>query len=286
MTFHEIYNEGRDRLEKAGVADALIDAWYLIEYVFQIDRAYYLMIRDENLLDDSSPAVAKFRELIAKRAKRYPLQHLTGTAYFMDLAFTVNEHVLVPRQDTETLVEAAKELLEQSTGEEDAPGVLDMCTGSGCIIISLARLCRLGRAVGADVSGEAVRVAKANASALRAERVEIIQSDMFSHVEGIYDMIVSNPPYIRSGDMPGLMPEVRDHDPVQALDGGEDGLHFYRILARQAPDYLKAGGYMLAEIGYDQAADVTKILQEAGWGQVQVRKDLAGNDRVVIARKR
>ncbi|MBE5906920.1 MAG: peptide chain release factor N(5)-glutamine methyltransferase, partial [Lachnospiraceae bacterium] len=186
--------------------------------------------------------------------------------------------VLIPRYDTECLVEAVLPLLKE--GDR----VLDMCTGSGCIIVSLAKLGPEIDAVGVDISQGALEVAKENAWRLESD-VKFLHSDLFQEVTGVYQLIVSNPPYIRSAQVDRLELEVMGHEPRTALDGLEDGLHFYRLIIKEATHYLASGGYLCFEIGCDQAEDVTKLLAEAGYCDRVVKKDLAGRDRVVIARK-
>ena len=202
----------------------------------------------------------------------------------MGLSFQVNRDVLIPRQDTELLVEEALKLLK--------PGmhVLDLCTGSGCIIISLERIGKergladeTGSFTGSDISPGAVRTAMANAARHQA-RALFTESDLFEKLEGGYDMIISNPPYIRTAVIEELEEEVRCYDPLLALDGKEDGLHFYRRIIREAEGYLNPGGWLLFEIGYDQREAVTELMKQQGYRQIQVKKDLAGLDRVVIGR--
>ena len=209
------------------------------------------------------------------------MQHITGKAYFYGHEFKVNGNVLVPRPDTEILVE---EVLKILTGNER---VLDMCTGSGCILIA----CDLGEdkkyhfkeGVGSDISEKALEIARENAVSLGAENLEFVSGDLFENVKGTFDIIVSNPPYIARGDIMELEPEVRDFDPLNALDGGEDGLVFYRRIAEAAPDYLKKDGTILFEIGYNQAKEVEEILREQGFSDINIIKDYGGNDRVVKA---
>ena len=203
----------------------------------------------------------------------------------------MDERVLVPRQDTEVLVEEAISRMRNL----EKPQILDMCTGSGCILLSL--LLELPRALGTgvDVSEGALCVAKENRKRLGLEqRAELIQSDLFSadyfqknsgndHME--YDMLISNPPYIRTEDIEGLMEEVRFHDPVLALDGKENGLYFYEKITEQAGTYLKPGGWLMYEIGCDQGMDVSEIMKKNGFEQIEIKKDLAGLDRVVTGRK-
>lgn len=271
MNYRQELMQAARQLENAGIAEAANDAWLLLSYVTGISRTRYYMHMTDPMPKEQQE---KFAELVAKRADRVPLQHLTGEQEFMGLSFLVNEHVLVPRQDTESLVEKALSMAE--------PGmkVLDMCTGSGCIIISLAKLCPGITATAVDVSPEALAVARENSMRNHAE-VAFIESDLFSGIEGTFDMIVSNPPYIRTAEIAGLMPEVAVHEPILALDGKEDGLYFYRIITEEAVKHLSPDGKLLFEIGNDQGKDVSEMLTNAGFSNVTIRKDLAGNDRVV-----
>lgn len=277
MKYRECYDWGCAALKEAGIEEAALDARYLLEHICGTNRND-LLVHGDRLVDESHEK--RYRELIAKRASRIPLQHLTGVQEFMGLEFAVNEHVLIPRQDTEILVE---EVLKEL---HDGMEVLDMCTGSGCILISLLRYSNRCKGVGVDISEEALQVARANAeSVLNAgtseTMVSLVQSDLFENVTGKYEFIVSNPPYIRSDVIPTLMPEVKDHEPMQALDGTTDGLYFYRKITAQSPEYLKKGGMLYFEIGHDQAADVSNIMAEAGFKEIKVVKDFAGLDRVV-----
>lgn len=219
----------------------------------------------------------RYREVLRLRGQRIPLQHITGEQEFMGLVFFVNEHVLIPRQDTEVLVEEALRHIK------DGQKVLDMCTGSGCIIISLAMFRNI-TAQAADISKEALKVACVNAK--RHEReIRFLESDLFANVEESYDCIVSNPPYIASAEVQYLMPEVRDHEPLSALDGTEDGLYFYREIIKDAKEHLNEEGWLLFEIGWDQGVAVSELMAEAGYKNVEVKKDLAGLDRVVIGQR-
>jgi release factor glutamine methyltransferase len=218
----------------------------------------------------------QFEALIAKRSERIPLQHLTGVQNFMGLDFMVNKHVLIPRQDTEILVE---EVLRDF---HDGVHILDMCTGSGCILLSLLHYSNDTTGVGVDLSEEALKVAKANADQLgMTERVKLLHSDLFEAIDETFDLIVSNPPYIRSDVIKTLMPEVRDHDPRMALDGAADGLYFYRKIVEESGNYLKRGGQLFFEIGHDQAEDVSSLMQDHGYKEIEIKKDYAGLDRVV-----
>ena len=271
MTIQELYKEGIRQLKQAEIAEAELDAWYLLEYVTGISRTMYYLKQSEPAEEE---AVKRYFDCIGRRAQRIPLQHITGEQEFMGLTFFVNEHVLIPRQDTEVLVEEA---LCHLRGTEE---VLDMCTGSGCILLSLAHYRKGIKAVGADISEQALQVAERNAKRLE-EQVTLQRRDLFDQIHGDYDLIVSNPPYIRTEVIEELEEEVRLHDPMIALDGKEDGLHFYRKITEQSRAHLKCGGWLLFEIGHDQGEDVAKMMEEAGFTEVSVKKDLAGLDRVV-----
>ena len=278
MTLEEAYRYGRETLRSGGILDGDIDAWILLEHVTGITRArYYLNPYQVMKAEDEE----RYCSYIERRKDRIPVQHLTGVQEFMGLEFLVNEHVLIPRQDTEILVEKVLEDLE--------PGmrILDMCTGSGCILISLMKGMQnvdgtdAIYGVGVDISGEALKVAEENAVRHKVDAV-FVESDLFEDVEGTYDVIVSNPPYIRTSVIKELQEEVKLHDPYGALDGKEDGLFFYREIIKKSKEYLKKGGRLYFEIGHDQGADVKKLMEDAGFEEVTVKKDLAGLDRVVF----
>ena len=274
MTLKEAYQYGQEQLKKAQIEDADLDAWYLLEYVTGVSRAMYFLDMARELSQEEE---TRYLEFIMVRTKHMPLQHITGVQEFMGLEFKVNEHVLVPRQDTEVLVESVLDILEPKMR------VLDMCTGSGCILISLLRLCGFSDicGVGVDISKEALEVARKNAEKLGVDAM-FLHSDLFSAVEGQYDVIVSNPPYIRTSVIEELKEEVKFHDPYIALDGKEDGLYFYRNIVEKSTQYLKKGGKLFFEIGHDQGEDVSTLMREAGFSNVTVKKDLAGLDRVVF----
>ena len=272
MTLREAYEYGQEQLKNAGISDAAVDAWYLLEFATGLSRAEYFLRMNEEMAPEEEP---KYREYIERREKRIPLQHITGTQDFMGLEFSVNEHVLVPRQDTEVLVETVLDDLQ--------PGmdVLDMCTGSGCILLSLMKLRKVVRGTGVDISKDALAVARTNAEKLNVQAT-FLQSDLFEKVEGTYDIIVSNPPYIKTSVIEELDAEVRLHDPMLALDGKEDGLYFYRRIIGESVKFLKEKGKLYFEIGHDQGVDVKQLMEEAGFSYVTVKKDLAGLDRVVF----
>ena len=234
-----------------------------------------------------------FDACVKKRAGRIPLQHITGTQEFMGLSFRVNEHVLIPRQDTEILVEEALEMLKKRVVPADnrdsgTTEILDLCTGSGCILLSVLYYAGQAehmnlRGTGSDLSGQALETARGNAEYLGIP-AHFVQSDLFGSLPGRYAMILSNPPYIRSGDLEELQPEVRFHDPGMALDGGADGLAFYRRITEESMAHLVDNGILMFEIGCDQAEDVSELMCVHGFTDITVKKDLAGLDRVVYGR--
>lgn len=271
MTYRQAEQKGEHMLQAAGVMDAKIDAWLLLEMVARIDRSFYFT----HINDDVEPEVlTEYERVVEKRAEHVPLQYITGEQEFMGMTFKVNSNVLVPRQDTETLVEETLKVI--TPGME----VLDLCTGSGCILLSILKNAPGVRGTGSDVSKQALLVAKENAK-LHELEAEWVRSNLFDNVSGRFDMIVSNPPYIARAQIHTLMPEVQQFEPIEALDGGEDGLDFYRKIVAEAPLYLKESGFLFFEIGYDQGEAVKRLMCAAGFSDVAVIKDLAGNDRVV-----
>lgn len=272
MQYAKLYQIGKEQLQKAGITDAELDARLLLEFICHTDRNALYAHGDQEIEDEK---MQDFLQLIEKRAVHIPLQHLTGEQNFMGLDFLVNEHVLIPRQDTEILVEEIMRDLH------DGIRILDMCTGSGCILLSLLHYSNDCSGVGVDVSEDALTIARQNADRLAEKQAVFIQSDLFERVEGSFDLIVSNPPYIRSQEIAGLMPEVREHEPHLALDGKDDGLHFYREIIKGAMPHLKRGGQLFFEIGYDQGEAVQALLAANGYTEIAVVKDYAGLDRVV-----
>ncbi len=275
MTLEEALSFGKKTLEEAGIVEAALDAWYLLEYVGKFDRSYYYLRYKEELTEDLAQ---EYEGLLKKRAERIPLQYITGVQNFMGLDFKVNSNVLIPRQDTEILVETALGVIR--------PGmrVLDLCTGSGCIIISLMHFAKEITGIGSDISKQALLTAKENAKGNDVE-VEWVRSDLFQNITGTFDVIVSNPPYIPTRVIDTLMPEVRDFEPVDALDGREDGLFFYEKIIGESGPFLNAGGYLIFEIGHDQGEAVSAMMKQAGFEGVRVIRDLSGLNRVVCGRK-
>lgn len=281
FNLENLYQTGRAKLKEAGIEEADLDAWYLLEFITGVSKASYYGNPKAEVGTEKAEAYEKALE---KRTEHIPLQHITGSQYFMGYEFVVNENVLVPRQDTENLVEEAyahiKKKLKETKGEKIK--VLDVCTGSGCIIISLRKLVEEIEGSGVDISDKALEVAKENADRFQVP-VTFEKSDLFEKVEDCYDVIVSNPPYIKTAVIEELAEEVRLHDPYIALDGKEDGLYFYRKIINDAKKHLKRGGALFFEIGHDQAEDVSALLLAAGYEKIEVKKDLAGLDRVVSA---
>ena len=271
MQYQELYRMGKDRLTEAKVPEAELDARLLLEEVCGTDRNDLLVHGDKEVPPEQCD---RYVEYIQRRQKREPLQQITGYQEFMGLRFKVTPDVLIPRQDTETLVEEVMRYLH------DGMHLLDMCTGSGCILLSLLKYSNDCEGTGCDISEKALKVAEENAEMLSLN-ASFVQSNLFENISGKYEFIVSNPPYIPTGVIPTLMEEVRDHEPVSALDGREDGLYFYRKIVEKAGEYLYPGGMLFFEIGYDQAEKVSSLMREAGYQEVTVCKDLAGLDRVV-----
>lgn len=271
MTVGELVTKGIKELESADVPEAQINAMYLLEYTMHISQMDYLLDRHRIVTNKEEE---DYLSAIATRKNRIPLQHITGEQEFMGYTFLVNEHVLIPRQDTEILVEEAAKLAKGRR-------ILDMCTGSGCIILSMEQLCKPKYAMGVDISAEALSVAKENGKRMDS-KVHWLQSNLFDKVTKKFDVIVSNPPYIERQEIPKLMEEVRCYEPNLALDGGEDGLEFYRRIITESKEHMESEGYLCFEIGYNQGKAVSLLMKEAGFGKCQVIKDLAGLDRVVI----
>lgn len=271
----EIYTEGKNRLQKAGVQSYEFDARQLLFFAFSIDANQYLLNQSMPLSREEEKKVNSYFEAIQKRSEKIPLQYITGEQNFCGLDFYVNENVLIPRLDTEVLVEKILEC------EEPGQSVMDMCTGSGCIAITLQKLGGF-QVMAVDISEEALTLARKNAQRNQAQ-VTFFQSNMFDQLSNTskVDVIVSNPPYIESKVVDELDDEVKKYEPRLALDGMEDGLHFYRILAREGKRFLNEGGRLYAEIGFDQAEAVKEIFGAQGFLDIQVYKDLAGLDRVV-----
>lgn len=272
-TLKDTLDEASAYLLRNKIDNSDLDAWYLLSHVLGINRAQYFLTY-HNKMDEA--LYKEYMNLIKKRADHTPLQYILGYQEFMGLNFIVNEKVLIPRQDTEILVE---EVGKVCTNKD----VLDLCTGSGCIIISLAKLGNINRGVGVDISHDALELAKENAYNNEVD-IEWIQSDLFTRVEGKFDIIVSNPPYIPTKEIQKLSLEVKDYEPSLALDGKEDGLFFYKKIIKDIKNYLKKDGYLFLEIGYNQGQDLINLIEKEGFRDIKVIKDYASLDRVITGR--
>ena len=290
MTIREVLINIRERLQNAGIEDFEYESWAFLDWKLHIDRAEFYMNPNGEVKEE---LLAELESVLKQREQRVPLQYLMGECEFMGYDFYVDERVLIPRQDTECLVELAVEDIRNRKTQnrcesnntadqknEQKVKVLDLCTGSGCICISVAKLCPDTEVTLADISEGALSVAKKNAQNLDAG-VTLIKGNLFENIEGRFDYILSNPPYIPSEVIEGLMPEVKEHEPRLALDGEADGLSFYREIINEAPDYLNPDGRIYFEIGAEQGEDLTHLMNERGFSEVKVHKDLAGLDRIV-----
>lgn len=277
MEYQKAVQNGEEILKRAGISEAKLDARLLLEYVCKTDHSTLLVHPDKELTSEEEEL---YNELIGRREKREPLSYITGSRGFMGFDFKVSEAVLIPEQDSEFLVEEALRFCE------DRMRILDLCTGSGCIAISILKYTNNTTALGTDISSKALEIARGNAELLDVkDRISFKETDLFPDPdEGKFDIIVSNPPYIATKVIEGLEPEVKDYEPRIALDGEEDGLAFYRRIAEKAGEYLYSSGYLILEIGYDQGEAVKNLLEEKEcYHDIQVIKDYSGNDRVVSA---
>lgn len=271
MTYGQLLQDATNKLEAAGVDDAAYDAFSLFEYAFHMNRAQYL-VKSREEVDNSG----EYLELIKRRAGHEPLQYITGSQCFYGLDYYVDNRVLIPRYDTEVVVENIL-----SAEKADNLDVLDICTGSGCIAITLASNRPSWKVTGSDISEGALEVSAINKDKLNVHNVSFVHSDLLCSIEGQFDIIVSNPPYIERKVIEGLTSEVKDHEPMLALCGGDDGLDLYKRIIKDAVGHLKAGGRLYFEIGYNQGQAVSELLKEYGYNDIRVQQDLAGKDRMV-----
>lgn len=274
ISWAQLLEEAKNTLIKANVPDTDIDAWLLMEHCFSITKSFFFLNRRQ--FAQPREKIDQYRTFIMQRAARIPLQYLTKTQGFMGLEFSVTPAVLIPRQDTETLVETVLSYTKDKPGAK----LIDVCTGSGCIAVSLAHYGNFAQVAASDISSAALAVAKKNAADNHAP-VQFFESDLLEQIPGRFDIIVSNPPYIEDEVIAGLEPEVKDHEPMLALSGGSDGLLFYRRLTETAKDHLNPGGALFVEIGYNQWETVAALFRENGFSNPTLVHDLAGLDRVV-----
>lgn len=276
MKIKEAVSHGTELLEKAGICEAKIDAFLLFEAVTGISRAEFFLNPEKEL---SPELIEKYNKFIKRRSLHEPCQYILGSCWFYGLEFSVNENVLIPRQDTEVLVEEALNCVPENAS------VLDLCTGSGAIAVAMKAARPDLTVLAVDLSEAALNVAKQNAEQNGVD-VRFLRSDLFAAIDPSekFDLIVSNPPYISNTEYEFLMPEVKEFEPPLALVAGEEGLDIYRRLVAEAPEHLKENGVLLVEIGCSQGGPVSELFREAGFRNLKVLKDLAGLDRVVFGR--
>lgn len=277
MTVREILQYGKHALEDSRNEYAKYESRVLLEEVLGIKYMQMLVNPDASV---SSEAENRYKEMLEKRRQHYPLQYILGYAHFMDYTFIVNEHVLIPRNDTEVLVETVDQLLNSKAFESRSVSLLDLCCGSGCIGISLKLYHDNVNLALCDISKDALEVASWNLKKYQLDAA-LLESDLFTNVKEQYSIIVCNPPYIERDVIPTLMPEVKDYEPMQALDGGVSGLDFYQAILADVHQYLNRDGYLFFEIGYNQGQAVSGLMKNAGFCDVCVKKDYAGLDRIV-----
>ena len=270
-TYNDLLIYAVKEFENVGIEEASVEARNILLYTFNISLLDFSLNRNKEL--GAKEKIEKFLSFVEERKKRKPFQYIINKQNFYGLDFYVDENVLIPRFDTEVLVE---KILKDN--KDNNLQVLDLCTGSGAIAISLKKLGEYKSVKALDISEKALDIAKKN-SRLNETTIDFICSDMFEKINGKFDIIVSNPPYIPSRDIEDLSLEVKDYEPKLALDGLEDGLYFYRIIAKEAKAYLKENGKIYLEIGYNQAENIREIFKE--YNKIEVYKDLAGKDRVV-----
>ncbi|HWQ80115.1 MAG TPA: peptide chain release factor N(5)-glutamine methyltransferase [Anaerovoracaceae bacterium] len=289
LIIKELLQIGESALNKAGCMDPRIDAELLMMHLMKIDKRQ-LFIKSPNLLDEKT--CEEYFRLVDIRTGGMPVQYITGEQEFMGITFKVNENVLIPRQDTETLVEEAIRMIKELAGRKKASRggwqALDLCCGSGAIGISLCKLVKDMKVTASDISGKAVDIAAENArNAGVAKLMKFMEGDLFRPLrKGIrgakFHLILCNPPYIKRDVIPTLQREIVEHEPLAALDGGVDGLDFYRRIVAEASDYLRPEGLLFLETGYDQSGAVCALIEDTGlFEDIAVIKDLAGYDRVV-----
>ena len=273
MTIRQVINYAVNKLEEAGIDDAKIDAFLLLKASAGIDKPTYYLKQDEELKDEKL-----FMDMIERRCNHEPCQYIIGKTNFMGFDINVDKNVLIPRQDTESVVEATLKRIK------DKSAVLDMCTGSGAIAIAIKKLNESLCVSAADISKEALDIARRNISENDCE-INLIQSDLFENIDSKFDVIISNPPYVTDDEYETLALEVKNFEPKLALTAGKEGLDIYKKLIPSALEHLNDNGMISLEIGCKQANAVTQILEENGFCNIEVLKDLPGLDRIVIAYK-
>lgn len=281
MQIKELINYGKKLLIKNEIQDSTIIAKTLAEYILQMDRMQIVINEEKEIEEDEK---TRYYLALIEIIQGMPLQYITNKQEFMNLEFYVDENVLIPQPDTETLVEEVINIAKDNKGKLK---ILDMCTGSGCIGISLAKNINNADITMTDISKNALNIAKINCEKNEIKNnVEFKESNMFKNISKKYDIIVSNPPYIQKNIIKTLPKNVQK-EPLIALDGGEDGLDFYKILVDEAYKFLNDEGYLCLEIGYDQKEEVIKLLNDnENYKEICCKKDLSGNDRIIVAKKK
>lgn len=283
MTVLEVIQRSTEFLAKRGVDSPRLQVELMLAHVLKLPRLQ-LYLNFERKLDEAQ--LTTLRAMVQRRGTREPLQHILGSVSFCGVEISVNRHVLIPRPETEQLAELAVQFLK-AAGSSDASrlSVLDLCTGSGCLAVYLALKCPQAKVSATDVAGEAIETARGNAAAAKVDSISFSQGDLFSALPAgsRFDLIVSNPPYIPSEEIATLQPEVRDHDPRLALDGGGDGLAFYRRIVAESSVWLKPGGCLMLEFGDGQGPALMKLFASAEWRSQRLEKDLSGRERFFIA---
>lgn len=270
MTYKTLIDEGKRIIDSP---DGATEAMLLLEYVLHTDRNELLIHPEKEVKNEDADT---FMKLANRRASGEPVQYIIGSAPFYGLEFIVNPSVLIPRFDTEVLVEEVLKAVK----EDDK--ILDLCTGSGCIAVSIKKYKPSAQVYASDISMDAIKIAKGNAEANDTD-ITFIHSDLLDNVGDGYDIIVSNPPYIKTAVIEGLDDIVKKHEPYIALNGGTDGLDYYWRIVADSRTHLKQGGRLMMEIGYDQGEELKELLKEAGYSNIEIKKDLSGNDRVAMA---
>ncbi len=286
-TVADIARWATDDFRARGLESPRLEAELLVAFALGVNRMQIIVDGARPL---TPPELAKLRELVKRRRAREPMAYLRGEREFYGLVYKVDKRVLVPRPDTETLIDVA---LARTPDVAMGGRILDLCTGSGCVAITLAKQRPTADIVATDLSTEALAVARENAFRLGAYNVAFAQGDLYEALDRTklpwspprFELVVSNPPYISSSECETLMPDVRDFEPRMALDGGDDGLVFYRKIVEKLPEYLVPGGVVAVEVGAGQAPDVAELFARAGLSDIESRKDLAHIERVVSARR-
>lgn len=275
MKLREILEQAINKLKENNIEEATSKARRLLAYSLNVSKEYLITHNNDAINEEK---IKEYNKYIEEQISGKPIQYIIGKQEFMGIEFTVNENVLIPQPDTEILVEKTIEIIKKIK----EPKVLDLCTGSGAIAVSIAKYVPDAKVYASDISKKALQVAKIND---KENKVNFIESNLFENIEGNFDVIVSNPPYIKTKEIKALSKEVQN-EPHLALDGGQDGLYFYREIIEEAHKYLSEKGYLCLEIGDDQKEEVVDLINRSGkYENIQVYKDFGGNDRVVICNK-